>query len=138
MKLDDVEQVTMLKSHRVAALNLRKASGAMLIEANVWDNGKRRDVFSVLSAEPIRAAIFNECTVVIIKLEAELKALGVHISNTEPIFEGTLESWRDTAHMYCSAWKRELGDHMGNKRHLIDAMVEGTKIACAAAQENKT
>ena len=127
MKLDDINEVAMLRNHRKKALALREASNSNPIEAKVFNEGVRIDVFSAISAEPIRAAISNACTESIIAIEARLKALGVYIQNPEPPFDGTLQSWRDAAHMYCSAWTREMKGHIPNKRHRIDALVLGTQ-----------
>lgn len=124
MNLDQIEEVTRLKNHRQKAIDLRKIVSKAVIGCAI----EGQDVFSVISAEYVRAAIDCACTDSIIATEKKLSGLRVGVKNPEPTdVEGTAESWRSWAMMLQGAWLRELGGKLIRKSHFIDALVLTTR-----------
>ena len=125
MNIEQLEEVTALRNYREQARKLYALALDELIALRCGNDPM--DAFSVISAEPIRAAVRDACIAYCIELETKLKSLGVRIPDPTSPLDGTADEWRRTADMYCSAWSREMRGHLPRKRHLIDALVLGTR-----------
>lgn len=125
MDISKLDEVTALRNHREKALQLHHMAFGQLIDLRVGNDPV--DAFSIISAEPIRSAVRDACIVYLLDLEAQLKKLGVRVDKPTAPLDGTAEQWRREFEMYGAAWRRELGKHIGRNRHLIDALVSGTK-----------
>jgi hypothetical protein len=111
MNIEHLDRVTALRNHREKALELRKAAACGPIEFVMWFGRKQFDPFSVVSAEPVRQAVVDACTV----------------ANLEPEPSHDAAYWRRTAEMYGRAWLRSLGGKLLPKTHFIDALVLTTE-----------
>lgn len=77
MKLGNLDEVTAMSNHRRKALELFAASESGLIECQLRYQGDRLDVFSVISADPVRAAIRKACSEYIAEIDKRLADFGV-------------------------------------------------------------
>ena len=81
MTLDDVDEVVALRNHRRRFIELREAMEANpLCDLHVHrDGGGIINVWSVISAMPVRQAIVDECDREIERNSRRLEELGVEI-----------------------------------------------------------
>ena len=127
MNLESLESVTAHRNHREKALALREAATSGPIRCHLAYKGEQRDVFSTISAEPVRQAIIDACTDFIVETEEKLSKLGVSVKDPEPKPDRSAEYWCHQTGMYARAWQRSLGNRLAPKRHLIDALVLTTE-----------
>lgn len=135
MQLDNIDAIKSLRDQRsrvyqVIAL-MRSGTSAHL---TVMHDGEVYETFDLLSPPLVRGAIVMAAQQELDVIEDRLRGLGVTLPAKEAEPEQTVEglnkelqlTLRDLD-MYRNAWARELGPHMGRKRHLIDALVVGTE-----------
>lgn len=81
MYIEDLEEVSVLRNHRLRAIELRDAAkeGSMG-DLIIWHEGNKRDTWTVISAEPVRAAIMAECEKMIAEKDHALAQLGVNVA----------------------------------------------------------
>lgn len=128
MNLDSLDEVTTLRNHRKLAIGLRDgARTGSLGDFNVWFQGQKFDVFSIISAEPVRSAIIVACEEFVIDIDEKLAKLGVRPSDPMKRSEATIDDWKRSAEMFSRAWLRELGGKLVPKSHFIDALVLTTQ-----------
>lgn len=91
MNIEDIDRVETLRNFRDKAMRLREDAPCRMIECTLGGKGGL-DVFSVIEATSIRAAIIATCNEKIQKYEAELTALGVtfesYLPSVDPRAEG--------------------------------------------------
>lgn len=76
MNIEDIDRVMALRNYREKTKELRSQASSRTIECILGGPGGT-NVFSIIEATPIRAAIITTCNDEIRKYEAELTSLGV-------------------------------------------------------------
>ncbi len=123
MNIEKLGEVSTLSARRIGAIELRKRA---IKAEGIWMKLDGWDIENEISLEPIRQAVIEACTNVIISTEMLLAELGVSVQNPEPPAVDTADGWKRAAGMYQMAWDRELGPRRP-KSHLIDELVCGTR-----------
>lgn len=127
MRLEDVDQVKTLRDQRAKALGLRNAArGGSVGDLTLWHEGASFDVWSIISAEPVRSAIIVAAEQFIVETDKKLAKLGVQTDRIDET-PATIDDWKRSAEMFSRAWLRELGGKLIPKSHFIDALVLTTR-----------
>lgn len=151
MNLENVEKVAELKERREKLSEVFKAAQgrcSVICEFVTLEDGAQPALkpSSVLSPEPLLAAVANAAADAIVAIDTDLLQLGVIPPRfTPPYFEGpagehpdvstserAAKYWRDVAMMFGTAWNRELGPRR-RCAHFIDELVVGTQALRAKA-----
>lgn len=134
MRLESIDEILSLRDQRATAVKLRDgAFNGSLGNFDIWIEGDRFQILGVINEQYLRAAISYNAEALVDAIDKRLAQLGVSMPRLERSEPPTVESAMAEVKMYQTAWVRELGGSIRNKRHFIDALVLTTREMRAKA-----
>lgn len=128
MKLENLAEAKLLDERRTSLLTHLDAAIHGRFDGYCFSrSGMNFPLERFAATDLIRQAAVNACIEKLIKIDAELSAIGIELPIDQHPPHRDLADWKLLAEMYERAWREAVGEPLPDRPHLIDALTERTR-----------